>query len=174
MALWKEAKINPLSSCLPILLQFPFLIALFYVIQSGLNPDNTYLLYSQYSGFSLTDINTNFLNILDLTKANIYVLPLVIGGLQFIQMKLAMAKNKKAQDDKDGKRNEMAIAGSMMTYIMPVMIAVFTASLPAGVGIYWGASTIYGIIQQLVVNKGGIKKDPNEPTVKVINPPQAG
>ncbi|MEK7085452.1 MAG: YidC/Oxa1 family membrane protein insertase, partial [Patescibacteria group bacterium] len=171
MALWKEAKINPLSSCLPILMQFPFLIALFYVIQSGLNPDNTYLLYSQYSGFSLTDINTNFLNILDLTKANLYVLPLVIGGLQFIQMKLAMAKNKKADD---GKRNEMAIAGSMMTYIMPVMIAVFTASLPAGVGIYWGASTIYGIIQQLVVNKGGIKKDPNEPTVKVINPPQAG
>ncbi len=169
MALWKEAKINPLSSCLPILMQFPFLIALFYVIQSGLNPDNTYLLYTQYAGFSLSDINTNFLNILDLSKSNIYVLPLVIGGLQFIQMKLAMAKNKKAQDGgTDGKRNEMAIAGSMMTYIMPVMIAVFTASMPAGVGIYWGASTIYGIIQQVVVNKGGIKKDPNEPTVKVI------
>ena len=62
----------------------------------------------------------------------------------------------------------MAMATNTMTYIMPVMIAVFTASLPAGVGIYWGTSTIYGIVQQLFVNKSK-NKDPNEPTVKVIN-----
>jgi YidC/Oxa1 family membrane protein insertase len=57
----------------------------------------------------------------------------------------------------------------MMTYLMPVMIAIFTASLPAGVGIYWGTSTLYGIIQQVFVNKGSKKKDPEEPTVKVIS-----
>lgn len=166
MAVWKEAKINPFGSCLPILLQFPFLIALFYVIQNGLNPDNTYLLYTQYAGFSLTDISVNFFNILDLTKANLYVLPLIVGGLQFFQMKLTMAKN--VQQNTDGKKNEMAMATGMMTYILPVMIALFTASLPAGVGIYWGTSTIYGIIQQIIVNKSKPKKDPDEPTVRVI------
>ncbi len=164
MAVWKEAKISPLGSCLPILMQFPFLIALFYVIQNGLNPDNTYLLYGQYGNFSLTDINVNFLGILDLTSPNFYVLPLIIGGLQFVQMKLSFMKNAKKQDG-----NEMAMANNMMIYIMPVMIALFTASLPAVVGIYWGTSTIYGIIQQLVVNKGGPKKNSDEPTVKVIN-----
>lgn len=168
MAVWKEAKINPFGSCLPILMQFPFLIALFYVIQGGLNPDNIYLFYGQYSSFSLTDINVNFLNILDLTKTNLYVLPLIIGGLQFIQMKISMFKNIK-KENPDGKKNEMAMATGMMTYIMPVMIALFTASLPAGVGIYWGTSTIYGIIQQYIVNKSKIKKDPDEPTVRVIN-----
>ncbi len=162
MAVWKETKINPMSSCLPMLMQFPFLIALFYVIQGGLNPDNTHLLYQQYSDFKLTDININFLGILDLTKANLYVLPLIIGGLQFIQMKMAMGKKLASQE-----KNEMAMAGNMMLYIMPVMIAVFTASLPAGVGIYWGASTIYGIIQQVFVNKQKTKND--EPTVKVIS-----
>lgn len=170
MAVWKEAKISPFGSCLPILMQFPFLIALFYVIQNGLNPDNTYLLYSQYANFSLTDINVNFLGVLDLTTANFYVLPLIIGGLQFIQMKLSFMKNAKKQEgNTPAPKNEMAMANNMMIYLMPVMIALFTASLPAGVGIYWGTSTIYGIIQQLVVNKGSPKKNSEEPTVKVIN-----
>ncbi len=167
MSIWKEAKVNPMGSCLPILMQFPFLIALFYVIKGGLNPDNTYLLYAQYSSFTLHDISVNFFGILDLTKANLYVLPLVVGGLQFWQMKLSMAKKAaKKSKDKDGKKpkkNEMAMATNTMTYIMPIMIAVFTASLPAGVGLYWGTSTAYGIVQQLFVNKGG----PSSPETKV-------
>ena len=147
-----------------MLLQFPFLIALFYVIKGGLNPDNAYLLYTQYGDLGLQNINVNFLGLLDLTKRNFYVLPLVIGGLQFFQMQLAMAKKSK----KNGKQsNEMAMATNMMTYVMPVMIAVFTASLPAGVGIYWGTSTSYGIVQQIFVNKGPLT-DSKEPKVKVI------
>jgi len=164
MAIWKESKVNPFGSCLPMLMQFPFLIALFYVIKGGLNPDNAYLLYTQYGDLGLQNINVNFLGLLDLTKRNFYVLPLVIGGLQFFQMQLAMAKKSK----KNGKQsNEMAMATNMMTYMMPVMIAVFTASLPAGVGIYWGTSTSYGIVQQMFVNKGPLK-DSKEPKVKVI------
>lgn len=166
MNIWKDAKVNPLGSCLPILLQFPFLIALFYAIRGGLNPDNSYLLYLKYSNFSLHDIAINFFGILDLTKNNLYVLPLIVGGLQFFQMKLSLAKKSPQNNE---KKNEMAMASSMMTYILPVMIAVFTASLPAGVGIYWGTSTIYGIVQQIFVNKSK-EKDKDEPVVRVINP----
>lgn len=171
MAIWKEAKVNPMGSCLPILLQFPFLIALFYVVKGGLNPDNAYLFYAQYSSFTLHDINVNFFGILDLTKANIYVLPLIVGGLQFFQMKLTMAKKdkKKDKDGKKEKKSEMAMATGTMTYIMPIMIAVFAASLPAAVGIYWGTSTAYGIVQQLFVNKEGPSKQ-SETKVRVIKP----
>ncbi len=160
MALWKTEKVNPFGSCLPLLLQFPFLIALFYVIQGGLNPDNMHLLYMPYNGFEPENIHTMFLGILDLTKPNVYVLPLIIGGLQFAQLKLAQVKK-----EKNKKASEMESATAMMQYIMPVMIAVFTASLPAGVGLYWGISTIYGIIQQLYINK---KKSLSTATVKVI------
>ncbi len=166
MAIWKEAKVNPFGSCLPLLLQFPFLIALFYVVQGGLNPDNAHLLYVEYTNFTLNNIDVNFLGLLDLTKTNIYVLPLIIGGLQFIQMKLAMGRKK----NKAKQSEEMAVATNMMTYVMPVMIAVFTASLPAGVGIYWGTSTIYGIVQQIFVNKSGGGSGNGEPKVKVIEP----
>lgn len=164
MAIWKDAKVNPFGSCLPILLQFPFLIALFYVIQNGLNPDNAYLLYANYGNLNLHNIHVNFLGLLDLTKANLYVLPLIVGGMQFVQMKISMTKKSAKKD----LPNEMAMASNMMIYIMPIMIAVFTASLPAGVGIYWGTSTFYGIIQQLFINKSKSDSGENEPKVRVI------
>lgn len=151
MEIWKTHKVNPFGSCLPLLIQFPFLIAIFYVIQNGLNPDDAYLLYEPLKNFSLTGINVNFLGILDLTKVNVFVLPLIIGSLQFAQMKLSMSKKKPKGEKSAG--NEMEKASEFMIYIMPVMIAVFTASLPAGVGLYWGTSTLYGIVQQIFVNK---------------------
>jgi YidC/Oxa1 family membrane protein insertase len=161
MALWKENKVNPFGSCLPLLIQFPVLIALFYVIQNGINPDNVYLLYAPLKGVDLSNIHTNFLGILELTKANAYVLPVIIGGLQFFQMKLAMARTKKAKDEATivgesqgpTKGSEMEMANKTMIYIMPVMIAVFTASVPAGVGLYWGVSTLFALGQQVVVNR---------------------
>lgn len=157
MALWQEHKVNPLGSCLPLLIQFPFLIAIFYVIQDGLNPNNSYLLYGPLQFFSISSVNTNFLGILELTKINAFVLPLIVGGLQFFQMKLAMMRNKKKNEKEDSakkeKKGEMEMANMMMVYIMPIMIALFTASAPAGVGLYWSASTVYGTVQQYVVNK---------------------
>ncbi len=162
MAIWKESKVNPMGSCLPLLLQLPFLIGIFYAVKDSLNPDNAYLLYKTYENFTLGDISHSFFGIIDLSKPNLYVLPIIIGGLQFIQMKLSMGSGK--------PQGEMASASKTMVYFMPVMIAVFTASLPAGVGFYWGTSTLYGVIQQVFVNKSksGNSKDDKEPTVRVI------
>jgi YidC/Oxa1 family membrane protein insertase len=179
MKLWKDNKVSPLGSCLPIFFQFPILIALYYVVREGLHIDKIELLYDFVrEGFSFTDMQTNFLGILELMDLNIIVLPLIVGGLQFIQMSLALARAKKKKKAKKGNakkpgdiQDEMQMATSMMKYFMPVMIAFFTASLPAGVGLYWGTSTIYGIVQQVVVNKESLDKKPkkkNEPTVRVI------
>lgn len=162
MKLWKDNKVNPFGSCLPLLIQFPFLIAIFYVIQSGLNPDNTYQLYGALKNFDYNAMNTHFLGILELTKPNAYVLPLIVGALQFGQMKLSFAKKPSQDDDKkalvkkDEKpqvTDEIAAANKSMIYVMPVMIGLFTASVPAGVGLYWAASTLFAIGQQIVVNK---------------------
>lgn len=166
MMLWKQHKVNPMGSCLPLLIQLPILIGLFYVIQTGLSPDNTHLLYGGLKGFSLLDIQTNFLGILELTEINFIALPLLVGGLQFAQMKLAMMRRKKKDEEKsDKKKSEMEMASKMMVYFMPVLIAVFTASVPAGVGLYWMVSTLYGIGQQLVVNK---QVEDEASSVKVI------
>jgi len=169
MQLWKTHKVSPMGSCLPLLLQFPVLIALFYVVQKGLNPDNAYMLYTTYEGFSFNNINVHFLG-LNLLEKNLYVLPLIVGLLTFIQMKLSMQINKPKNGEKK-KTNEMAMTNNIMSYFMPVMVAVVTVSLPAAVGIYWGTSTLYGVIQQIFVNRSKVSKektDNDDVKVKVI------
>lgn len=159
MQLWKEHKVSPFSSCLPLLIQFPVLIALFYVIQNGLNPDNVHFLYSPLKNVDLSTIHTNFLGILELTRANTIALPLMVGILQFLQLKLGMVKKKATEESKEAApRSELETANKTMIYMMPVMIALFTASVPAGVGLYWGVSTVFALGQQLVANRKGSKK----------------
>ncbi|MBU0727148.1 YidC/Oxa1 family membrane protein insertase [Patescibacteria group bacterium] len=154
MAIWKKYKVSPMSSCLPMLIQFPILIAIFYVVKNGFNVINPDMLYSTLKEFDILTINPHFLGIIDLTKINIIALPIIVGGLQFIQMRLTLGKVKtNSLTKKDDAPNPMAGMGKMMQYVMPVMIAVFTASLPAAVGFYWGTSTLFGIGQQVIVNK---------------------
>ncbi|MGL5830912.1 MAG: YidC/Oxa1 family membrane protein insertase [Candidatus Altimarinota bacterium] len=150
MALYKEHKANPLGSCLPILIQLPILLALFSVIQNGLDTNNTYLLYGALQNFDLRLIQTNFLGIWDLTKIDFIILPIIVGGLQYLQLRLASNNSKKSASAMPA---EMQMANKTMVIIMPIMIALFTASAPAGLGLYWAVSTMYGIAQQFVINK---------------------
>ena len=131
MKIWQKHKVNPMSSCLPMLVQFPILIALFYVVKDGLEFINPQLLYANLQGFDPSIINTVFLGIIDLTEVNIIVLPIVIGGLQFFQMKLTVGKASKSND-------AIPMMNKVMMYFMPVMIALFTATLPAAVGFLLG------------------------------------
>lgn len=151
MALWKKHKVSPLGSCLPLLLQFPILIALFYVIRDGLNLVDPQVIYEGLQNFDVSSVNVRFLGLLDLTKKNLILMPIVVGGLQFLQMHLAFAKTK--VPEKSDPSNPMSMMNKSMKYMMPVMIAVFTAGLPSAVGFYWGTSTLFGIAQQLVVNR---------------------
>ncbi len=172
MLLWKTNKVHPLSSCLPLLIQMPILIGLYNVVQSGLNPDRAFFIYGFMPDFHLSDISNNFLGY-NLLNKSLILFPVIVGGLQFLQMKLMMAKQKKTGTEI--KKDEMAMANNMMTYFMPIMIAVFTASTPAAVGLYWGTSTLYGIFQQLVVNKESAvtavsgNDSPGDVKIRIIN-----
>ncbi len=147
MLIWKKHKVSPMGSCLPMLIQFPILIALFYVVRDGLIFTNPELLYEPLRYFRIEDVNFNFLNLIDLTKKSFIALPVIVAGLQFTQIRLSFSRTKSS-----GKASPMMGMNQAMQYFMPVMIAVFTASLPAAVGLYWGTSTLFSIGQQLVVN----------------------
>lgn len=164
MALFKKHKVNPLGSCLPILIQTPFLFAVFRIVQNGLGAQNYVLFYDSLVGTDLANLATNFYG-LDLTgvafrtpTALLVALPLVIGVLQFFQMRLAMARTAKqraTQSTKDASpmADAMKNMTKLMQYFLPVLIVFFAASTPAAVGLYWGASTLFGLGQQLVVNR---------------------
>ncbi len=162
-AIYKEHKVSPFGSCLPLLIQLPILIGLYNVIQNGIDPGSKYLLYGPLQNFDLNKVQNIFLGLLDLTKVDIFILPISVGILQYISLRLSMGKKK---TPKNASANEMEAANKTMMYIMPVMIAFFTASSPAGVGLYWAFSTIYGIIQQSIINRHFQQA---ETSVKVVN-----
>jgi YidC/Oxa1 family membrane protein insertase len=92
MELYRREKINPAASCLPLLIQFPILIAVYGVFRVGLTSNNFDLLYSfvQNPG----TINSLFLGLIDLAKPNT-VLAILAGVGQFVQSRMVLNLNKK-------------------------------------------------------------------------------
>jgi len=157
MKLWKEHGVNPLQSCLPLLLQFPLLIGLLYAVESGAN---IALAREYIYGFN-QNLSWSFNNSLfgiDLTKPEVFIFPILLIVLQFFQMKLsfAIADKKKAKEVEKAEEtpgNAMAMQQKMMTYVLPFMIGFFALRFPAAVALYWGVSTLFAIGQQVIVNR---------------------
>lgn len=164
MELYKEYKINPFSSCLPMLIQLPFLFAVFRVLRVGLSED-LYLVYSFLP--KPENFQAITLGFMDLSKPSPY-LAVLAGVAQFVQAKMMMAKNKKKVVNKDEKTKEEGMAEIMnkqMLYIFPIVTVVFGFSLPGGLTLYWFMFTFFTIVQQYLVLK--VKKN-NKPNGGII------
>lgn len=158
MKVWKEHKVNPFQACLPMLVQFPVLIGLFYVIRDGMHLGlSKHLIYPLYQDLSWT-FNTSFFG-LDLTKPYVYLFPPLLVALQFIQMKLSfmIADKKKAKQIAEKTTPQadtpQEIQQRLMLYLLPLVIGFFSIKFPSAVSVYWGISTVFAIGQQLIVNR---------------------
>ncbi|MCA9370610.1 MAG: membrane protein insertase YidC [Candidatus Peregrinibacteria bacterium] len=157
MKIWKEHGVNPWQSCLPMLIQFPILIGLFYTIRDGsVLALSQHLLYSPYQHLTWS-FGTQFLG-LDLMQPNVFIMPPLLMVMQFFQMKLSFAISKKKEEKKGNKKGKEAMSQQeiqqrVMLYGLPVMIGFFALKFPAAVSLYWGVSTVFAIGQQLFVNR---------------------
>ena len=155
MELYKTHKISPVSSCLPMLLQIPIMLGVYYIVRGGLTHLMDPYLYSFQQGVDVTDVNSSFFG-LNLLKRDLYVLPIIVGLAQWLAIKLSFIskkkKNGKNPAKKEGMAGQMEQMNVIMQWGMPLMIAFFTRSFPAAVGIYWLTSTLFGIAQQYYVN----------------------
>ena len=155
MELYKVHQISPVSSCLPMLLQIPIMLGVYYIVRGGLTHLMDPYLYSFQNGVDVTNVNPWFFGI-NLLERNLYVLPIIVGVAQWIAIKLSFISKKKKTGGKPAKKEGMAGQMEQMNVIMqwgmPLMIAFFTRSFPAAVGIYWLTSTLFGIAQQYYVN----------------------
>jgi len=153
MALYKEEKVNPMSSCLPLIIQLPILWALYRVLQDGMSMDGLVNLYSFVA--RPESINLSFLGFINLAEPHI-VMAVIAGILQFVQTKMLMAKRPPKKIRKEsGARDEdmMAQMNTSMLYFMPVMTVVIGASLPGGLTLYWVIMNVFAIIQQFLTFK---------------------
>lgn len=142
MQLYKEHKINPFSGFLLLLVQLPILIVLYRVFLNGLTTTAFANLYSFVSPPS--QLNHSFLGLLDLSAKSIFIVVLA-AAMQYFQSRLTLPKN-------DSKSSTAQIGRSMM-YVGPVMTILILSNLPSAIGIYWLTTSVFSIIQQLIINK---------------------
>lgn len=151
MKLYKEHKVNPLGSCLPLIIQLPIFIALYLVMRDGLAGQNFNLLYSFVSNpGSINPLSLGFLN---LVNPNI-PLAVLAGLAQFWQAKTMSRKRPPKAAGEGGKDEDMmAMMNKQMLYIMPILTVVIGFKLPGGLALYWFLSTLLTALQQYWVGK---------------------
>jgi len=157
MELYKQHNINPAAGCLPQIVQIVVLISLYRVLMNFIEADLV-------NGFTL---NLKFLW-LDLSKPDpYYILPVLAGLFQLIfsiAMQTGLKSEVKAPKNKAKKQQEedsLEMAQTMqkqMLYTMPIMTTIIALKFPSGLALYWTASTIFSLVQQLIVSgPGGLK-----------------
>ncbi|MFA5175176.1 MAG: YidC/Oxa1 family membrane protein insertase [Patescibacteria group bacterium] len=148
MEMYKNNKVNPFASCLPLLVQLPILIALYAVLRDGLASAN--LSDSLYSFVSNPgQINPISLGYFDMAKANA-ALAVLAGLAQYWQARMTIKKQPPKEAGAGGKdEGMMATMNKQMLYFMPVMTVFIGLSLPAGLTLYWFFSTVLMGLQQL-------------------------
>lgn len=126
MLLYKRRKINPMSGCLPMLIQIPVFIALYNALQNSIE--------MRHAPF--------FLWIRDLSaKDPIYITPLVMGATMLIQQKMTPTAADPAQ--------------AKIFMLMPIMFTFLFLNFPSGLVLYWLVNNVLSIAHQYYMNKKG-------------------
>ena len=124
MEMYRKEKINPIGGCLPILIQMPVFLALYWVLVESVELRQAPFM------FWIQDLSI---------RDPIFVLPLLMGISMYIQFKL----NPTPPDPMQAKIFAM----------MPIMMTAFMAFFPAGLVLYWLMNNVLSIAQQYVITK---------------------
>jgi len=153
MRIYRERGINPFGSCLPTLIQFPIIIALYQSITRALATTPLDLLKLSRI------INPDFLDVTKLIPLNsdflwlnlgqpdpTYILAIVVAVTTYIQSKLTMPPSTNPND-------QSAAMGQSMAITMPLMLGWFALTFPSGLAVYFITSNALGIIQYAAQGK---------------------
>ncbi|MCO8068896.1 membrane protein insertase YidC [Acinetobacter schindleri] len=140
MALYKREQVNPLAGCLPLLLQMPIFLALYWVLMESVELRHApWMLWIQ----DLSSMDPWF------------ILPLLMGATMYIQQSL----NPQPTDPMQAK----------VFKIMPVIFTVFLLFFPAGLVLYWIVNNLITILQQSLINKSVAKDRAQRDEAKPVN-----
>jgi len=180
MALWREHGANPLSGCLPLIVQIPVFIALFRVLNS-IKPDHDCTsvkvagCFSGHYGISAHDVaaaaqakifgvpisaafasSKHTLALLGAsatsTKVLTVVLIVLMGASTFFTQRQLMARSA-AQTAATGGTQQFAQQQKILLYVLPLTFAIFGYRFPLGVLLYWLTTNLWSMGQQHFVIK---------------------
>ncbi|MCD4705532.1 YidC/Oxa1 family membrane protein insertase [bacterium] len=150
MELYKKEKVNPLSSCFPMLIQFPFLIAVFQVFRNGFKPESLDMIYSFVQRpESLNPIAFGFVDL----SVPVIVFAFLAGATQYWQTKMLMSDKQPMKLGGAKDENMMAMMNKQMLYFMPLLTVFIGFTLPGGLTFYWFLTTLFMVFQQQIMFK---------------------
>jgi len=142
MAFYQREKVNPLGSCLPLVLQIPFFISLFYLLRS----DSFQLDITDNPGFYAID-----------NLAEKVTDPVLLGVLIVLYVGTQLAASAVTAISADPMQRRIMLA-------LPFVFVIFIVNFQAGLIVYWITTNVWTIGQQLLVRKLYPKPPPREPT----------
>lgn len=149
MEFYAARKINPFSGCLVILVQIPVLIALFQVFRHGFEVSQLKYLYTFVANPGRLD-PVSF-GIIDLSRGNIY-LGIVAAIAQYYQIKLS-ASNTYTDGSAVKKGDFSAIMQKQMIYVFPLLILMWSYTLPSALILYWTVINLIGVLQEIILKR---------------------
>ena len=142
-AFYKKEKYNPLSGCLPMLIQFPIFIAMYNLFNNHFDLRNALFIPGWIPDLSRPESILHFnWSLPVLGWSDIRLLPFIYVGSQLLYAKVT-------QTPDSAMNRQMAI----MMYAMPVMFFFILYNVPSGLLVYWIVSNILAMVQQLAINK---------------------
>ena len=156
LELYKKNKVNPFSSCLPLIIQLPFLFAVFRVFRDGFDNGTLDLVYPFITRPEA--INYISLGFIDLSVRNI-PMAVMAGAAQFWQTKMMMTKKPPIKSPGAKDENMAAIMNKQMLYFMPLLTVVIGIQFPGGLALYWLVTTVLTGAQQAWLFNKDEKKD---------------
>ncbi len=130
-AIYKRESINPAGGCIPMLLQFPFLIAFYTMLTVAIELRHAHWLWIQ-----------------DLAAPDpYYILPIGIVVSMFLVQRITPQAGMDPMQQK------------MMSVMMPVMLGVISVNLSSGLGLYWSAGNAISFVQQILVNRSSFGRE---------------
>jgi len=161
MRIYKEKGINPFSSCLPMVIQLPVIIALYQSITRSLATTPLALLQltrtiGTFLNVSLIPLNSNFLwfdlgrpEYINLPGLNFHlpVLAVIVALTTYVQTKLTTPPSTGGANDQSA-----AMTGVMSIY-MPLLLGWFALTFPSGLAVYFITTNSLGIVQYAMMGK---------------------
>jgi YidC/Oxa1 family membrane protein insertase len=165
---YKQEGYNPMSGCLPLLIQFPIFIAMYNLFNNHFDLRGAMFIPGWIPDLSIPESVFNFApyRIPILGWSDIRLLPFLYVGSQLLTSKITQTPDQRGN-------SQMKI----MLYIMPVMFFFILYNVPSGLTVYWIMTNALSLVQQLIINKYLKQKraamvTPEKPA-SVIIPPKA-
>lgn len=143
MNLYRDNGVNPVSGCLPLLIQMPFLIGMFDLLKSTFELRGASFIPGWIDNLTAPDVLFSWSQPIFFIGNEFHLLPILLGAVMFLQQRLSSTLPKDPSLWTDQQRQQRSMGS-----IMAVVFAVMFYNFPSGLNIYWLSSMLLGILQQ--------------------------